>query len=338
MSVLDINVSEPTFVRAAMKTAGTRRTDGGFGSMWRHGRAHVRWAEQSLRRQAATLTPDVVLEIQDIGATRQPFLILQDLSYELLLGRYRSGGVPHFRGLSARRIHQLRDRQVALYHEAAMLLPMSRWLAEDMVASGVPRERVTVVNPGVNIPPRREATLPARRRSVVHRLLFVGRDFDTKGGMQVVRAFHLLRAELGNRIELTIIGPGRWPLAGEVPEGVSFEGLQSRVRVAEALDTHDLLVVPSIMEGFGIIFAEALVRGLPCIGRNTCAMPEIIDQATGGRLVETEDPEDLAKLIVSTLADDSLYAACQASVPARIEHYSWERAARQVAGVVDGLV
>ncbi len=67
--------------------------------------------------------------------------------------------------------------------------------------------------------------------------------------------------------------------------------------VAAALDSHDLFVMPSRFEGFGIAFVEALIRGLPCIGRRACAMPEIIDEASGGRLVDTEDPHELAELV-----------------------------------------
>jgi len=99
---------------------------------------------------------------------------------------------------------------------------------------------------------------------------------------------------------------------------------------------HDLFVMPSRFEGFGMAFAEALVRGLPCIGRDACAMPEIIDPASGGRLVRSESPDELADLVVATLADDALYAACVAAAPARREHFTWTRAARQVVATAEG--
>ena len=335
--VLDLDLVEPDPLRAVLRVAGVRRTDGGWRSMWRHGRAHVTYVEQRLRRQAESLSPDVVLEIQDLGVTRRPFLVTQDLSYGLLLKHADGQDVPHFRTLGAGRIRALHERQLAVYREASMLLPMSRWLADDMVAGGVPPERVTVVNPGINVTPR-DTPLPDRRQGPLSRLLFVGRDFDTKAGPQVVAAFRLLRAELGPAVELTVIGPRTWPLHGEIPDGVHFEGPQPRERVADALDTHDLFVMPSLMEGFGIAFAEALVRGLPCIGRRACAMPEIIDPVSGGRLVDSEDPRPLADLVLDALADDALYEACRDAAASRRAHYSWDRAARQVVAAADAVL
>jgi glycosyltransferase involved in cell wall biosynthesis len=126
-------------------------------------------------------------------------------------------------------------------------------------------------------------------------------------------------------------------LRGDVPEGVTFLGFRAAAEIATLLDTHDLFVMPSRFEGFGIAFAEALVRGLPCIGRDACAMPEIIDRASGGRLVTSESPDELADLIVDTLADDALYAACAAAVTARRAHFTWERAAEQVAAIAEGV-
>ena len=97
------------------------------------------------------------------------------------------------------------------------------------------------------------------------------------------------------------------------------------------MDEHDLFVMPSRFEGFGIAFAEALIRGLPCIGRDDCAMPEIIDPRTGGRLVRSDSPDELAAIIDESLNDDLLYANCAAAADDRREHYSWARAADQIA-------
>ncbi|WP_448631442.1 glycosyltransferase family 4 protein [Cellulomonas soli] len=143
-------------------------------------------------------------------------------------------------------------------------------------------------------------------------------------------ALALLRAELGPQVTLTVAGPERWPLRGEVPDGVEFLGPVPRARVGELMDSHDLFVMPSRMEGFGMVFAEALTRGLPCIGRDACAMPEIIDPVSGGRLVGSERPDELAQVIAGALADDALYAACAEQADARRAHYTWGRAARDV--------
>ncbi|NYI59710.1 glycosyltransferase family 4 protein [Cellulomonas soli] len=328
--VVDLGVELPPALRTPLRLAGARRTPSGWTSTWRHGAATRAAVARTVRRAAVRERPDVVLEIQDLSAPRVPFMVLQDLSYALLLDRFGPDGVPHFRALGRRRIEQLRRAQDRVYAQAAMLLPMSRWLGDHLVAHGVPAERVRVVNPGAGAPVAVGSPVPERRTGPVRRLLLVGRDFDTKGGAQVVAAFALLRAELGPAVSLTVAGPDRWPMHGDVPDGVDFVGRVPRARVGELMDTHDLFVMPSRMEGFGMVFAEALMRGLPCVGRDACAMPEIIDPTSGGRLVGSESPDELARVVLDTLDDDALYAACAAQADARRAHYTWGRAAREV--------
>jgi glycosyltransferase involved in cell wall biosynthesis len=336
--VVDVGVELPAPVRLPLRLAGARRTAGGWTSTWRHsGPTHVA-VERAVRRGTARTRPDVVLEIQDLGAPGAPFMVLQDLSYALLLDRFGPDGVPHFRALGRRRIDALRRRQERVYEAADALLPMSRWLADDLVAHGVPADRVRVVNPGTGEPVAVGTPVPQRRTSPVRRLLLVGRDFDTKGGAQVVAALALLRAELGDTVRLTVAGPAHWPLRGDVPDGVDFLGPVPRSTVGDLMDSHDLFVMPSRMEGFGMVFAEALTRGLPCIGRDACAMPEIIDPESGGRLVRTERTDELAEAVLAALADDGLYARCAARADERRMHYTWARAAREVLAAAEQVL
>jgi glycosyltransferase involved in cell wall biosynthesis len=329
----DLPVNLPPAVASALRLAGARRTPAGWTSMWRHGAPTRAAVAGNLRRAADRAAPDLVLEIQDLGVTRAPFAVLQDLSYAMLLDVYGPDGVPHFRALGRRQIDRLRRAQERVYERATRLLPMSAWLGAHLVAQGVPADRVVVVNPGANSAVPVGTPVPTRRAGPVQRLLFVGRDFDTKGGAQVVAAFARVRAELGERVSLTVAGPARWPLDGAPPDGVEFLGRVPGGRVGELMDSHDLFVMPSHLEGFGIVFVEALMRGLPCIGRDACAMPEIIDAADGGRLVRGDTPAELADLVVATLADDRLYAACAAAADRRRAHFTWERAALQVVDV-----
>lgn len=332
VTVRDVEVGLSVAERHAVRLLSARRTPAGWTSPWRHA-AYTRAAvADRVRRAGARSGVDVVLEVQDLGVTPVPFAVLQDLSYALLLDMYGPDGVPHFRALGRRRIEALRRRQDTVYEHAAMLLPMSAWLGDSLVAHGVGRERVTVVNPGANVPVPAGTPVPHRRTGTVRRLLFIGRDFDTKAGPQVVAAFEHLRAHWDTPVTLTVAGPTTWPLRSAPPEGVDFLGRVPFDRVGELMDTHDLFVMPSLLEGFGIVFVEALVRGLPCIARDACAMPEILG-ADGGRLIRSQDPVELADQIVAALQDDDLYAACARAADRRRQHYTWARAADQVVDV-----
>lgn len=334
--LVSLGTELPEVTRHALRVLGLRRTATGMQSMWRQHPVTQELVARRLRAAAAADRPDVILEIQDLTAFEQPFMVVQDLNYRLLVDRFGRDGVPHFRSLSRSRVSALLDRQERIYASSAMLLPMSNWLADSLRRSGIPESRITVVNPGVNA--GADVRVAPRRQGPTSKLLFVGRDFDTKAGSQVVQAFKRLRADIGPGITLTIAGPSSWPLPGEVPPGVDFRGRVPAATVGDLMDSHDLFVMPSLFEGFGIVFAEALIRGLPCIARDDCAMPEIVDRESGGRLVTSESPEELADAILDALQDDDLYRRCADRATERRQHYTWSRAADQIAAAAKTVV
>ena len=325
----DLDLTLPLPVRQALRIMGTRRTHGSWKSAWRHSASGLTLVERRLQKVVRSSDVDRVLEIGDVGVVDRPFYILQDLSYELLLEHWGADGVPHFRTLGLKSLERLRDRQQEVYSKAAGIIAMSDWLGRSLARSGVPQERIHVVHPAVNVPMRASEVVPQRRQKEIKRLLFVGRDFDTKAGDQVLQALSLIRADHGPSIRLTIAGPKVWPTT-EIPEGVDFLGSVRSSRLQSLYDEHDLFVMPSRFEGFGIVFAEALSRGLPCVGRRACAMPEIIDEESGGRLIDSDDPAVLADVILGALADDHLYELCAAASAHMRRYYSWDRAAAEV--------
>jgi glycosyltransferase involved in cell wall biosynthesis len=92
--------------------------------------------------------------------------------------------------------------------------------------------------------------------------------------------------------------------------------------------------MPSRFEPFGVVFAEALARGLPCIARDAYAMPEIVTPGVSGALVTGDDEYELAAAIAVALIDDALYEACYERAQEVAAYFSWERAARQTTQII----
>jgi glycosyltransferase involved in cell wall biosynthesis len=363
VELVDLGINFPLPVRVGLKAACARRYRGRWVSMWRHSRPARWYGEAALARAAGRRPVDAVLQIQDLATFGSlPYLLYQDLSYDVLLERADApGGLSHFPTLSRDAVLRLRDRQRSIYAGAAGVLAMSRWFADHLVeVSGVPADRVHVVHPGASaldpagrlVGPAGAAGLGAagpggavgwgggpaaaagrRRSGPRRRLLFVGRDFHTKAGEVVVAATALLRRDVDPAITVTVVGPSSWPLPGEIPPGVDFRGLLPVGVLARLYDEHDLFVLPSRFEGFGISFVEALAHGLPCVGRRAFAMPEIVTPGENGDLVDGDDPADLAGRIAALLADDALYERVGAAAGDVVRHYSWGRAADDVLAI-----
>lgn len=320
--VVDAGVHVPAPARRLLQAVHVKIRNGQLISLWEQGSLTDRYCRTQLSKRDDV---DVMLQMQDLAAVDVPFLLYQDMSFDALL-KLRDEGLDVFRVLSTKEMQRRRARQLGIYAKAAGVVAMSRWLADSLVNdTGLPRDKVHVVHPGLvagNSAPLPERPSPRRR------LLFIGRTFASKGGDLALKALALLRDQVDPRITLTIAGPPAMP-GGEIPEGVNFLGALPSREVAKLYDTHDLFVLPTRIEGFGIVFAEALARGLPCVGRNNFAMPEIIQAPRYGSLLDGEDPAQLAGLIADALADDDLYARCAKDAEATKAYYSWDRAARE---------
>ena len=339
----DVGVQFGRAARLTLKALHARRAPSGPVSVWQHSSLTDGLITHRLRHGIATSMPEVVLEIQDLGIVDRPYATYQDLTYDVLLGLLDSGHqLTHFPGFSRRRLEARAERQRRIHHQASAILVMSRWLADELAATGLPRRRIHVVHPGINtaLPVIDESLAPNKgpfRPDTAPRLLFVGRDFFSKGGDLVVRAHELLRREHDPETTLVVAGPAAWPLRRPPGPGVRFVGHISRQQVAEELRHADLLLMPSRFEGFGIAIAEALVSGTPVIARRAFAMPEIIRPGHDGELITDDDHVTLAATVLRCFQDEELYRRVWTGRQVAAERWSWSRAAGEIVDILSDL-
>jgi glycosyltransferase involved in cell wall biosynthesis len=352
--VTDLGVQVPPYSRAVMKALHTRYYGGRLTTTWVYSRFTDRYMQRALCRELGRghgRQCEAAVVIDDLATLPVPFFTYYDSSWDLLLSAVENADdLACLRAITPSILTRRRDRQVAVYQEAAGVIAFSRWHARSLVEqSGVPAEKVHVAHPAVkghlddsSASGRSERTLlrpVPRREGPRRRLLFVGRqhqsyDFYRKGGDLAVGALAILRREYDPQITLTIVGVEKWPLPGGPPDGVSLLGVLPAEEVRALYDSHDLFVMPSRFEPFGLVFAEAIARGLPCIARNACAMPEIVTPGLSGALVDGDDEYDLAGVIAAALSDDRLYENCAGRATAFAAYFSWERTADDVVRAI----
>jgi glycosyltransferase involved in cell wall biosynthesis len=71
----------------------------------------------------------------------------------------------------------------------------------------------------------------------------------------------------------------------------------------------DVFVLPSLLEGFGIVFLEAMYQRKPCVGVRAGAVPEVIEDQVTGLVTDPGDAQALAKALVRLLSNQSLASA-----------------------------
>ena len=207
----------------------------------------------------------------------------------------------------------------------------------------IPLERIHVVHNGIDSDTFRP--LSDVEREPGH-ILCVGNTEDrNKGGRYLFEALHLLRDDLD--FHLTLVDQKKSNLK-MAPRLVRRYGLHSRVTFAGRVSTEELVrlynraevvVSPSLYEGFGLPAAEAMACEAPVIATTAPAFPEVIDHDETGWLVPPADSQALADAIRMLMADAHLRARLgRAGREAIRQRFNWRRAAEGTLDVYGRLL
>ena len=182
--------------------------------------------------------------------------------------------------------------------------------------------------------------LPDARR-VPRTILFVGDSEDrNKGARYLIEAC----ARLQHEIDFTLLFKDKKEKDMKVvPPLVWKHGLKRFVEYIPRLTTDELVrlynsaqvvVSPSLYEGFGLPAAEAMACGAAVVATTAGAFPEFIDNGRTGILVPPGDAEALAAAIKALLLDPERCLAMGAAASESIRtNFTWERTARETLDV-----
>lgn len=165
-------------------------------------------------------------------------------------------------------------------------------------------------------------------------LLSVARQYRRKDTATLLAALPaVLRVHPGVRVR--IVGGG--PELPALERRAEAAGLGGAVRfLGEVADDRevrreyfraDLFCLPSLQEGFGIAFLEAMAAGLPVVAAAAGAVPEVVPDGEVGVLVPPRDPEALAAALVRLLSDADLRRRLGEAGRRRAAAYDWSAVA-----------
>jgi glycosyltransferase involved in cell wall biosynthesis len=173
-------------------------------------------------------------------------------------------------------------------------------------------------------------------------LLYLGKDWERKGGPLAVEIAERMRAA-GRRVRLHVVGcrPELGERAG--PDGfVTVHGPlyqndpEQSARLAELFWRSHFLVVPTLAECFGIVFAEAQAFGLPPVSRAVDAVPSIVlDGETGLLFAADAGAEVYAERMLALTAEPGAYRAMARRAREWFgERLTWERTAEGIVAAM----
>ena len=190
------------------------------------------------------------------------------------------------------RRYERRRREIAL---ADVIIANSSLTARSHVAAGADPAKVIVV-PLAAPPPVTKIAGDERPGKRPLDVIWAGSFSLRKGAHYLLEAWRLLRP--GDNATLHVYGQLQLPagLAATATERVVFHGSVPKATLFEAYQSADVLVFPTLSDGFGMVVTEAMAHGLPVITTDQAGAAELVS-SDNGFIVPAADPRALAQAL-----------------------------------------
>ena len=244
---------------------------------------------------------------------------------------------------------ELRDR-VATYRSSAesavRIIAISEHTKQTLIdVYGIDAGKIDVVyngcGPEFRVIDDESELAEARGKYGLYRpyLFYPAATWPHKNHKGLFTALRLLKERDGYDGELVLTGIAQARNA-EILGEIERSGLTGDVRILGHIPNRelpflynlaDMLVFPSLFEGFGIPLVEAMACGCPVVCANVTSIPEVVGAA--GVFFDPSSPEDMAEKIRSVRGSPDKADRMRAAGFERVKSFTWENAARKTVEV-----
>ncbi|WP_044063455.1 glycosyltransferase [Alloprevotella sp. oral taxon 473] len=221
---------------------------------------------------------------------------------------------------------------------ATQVVYSSEWSARNAIDHyEASPDKVHVIEFGSNlIVPASEQTLP-QYQEVCH-LLFVAKDWEMKGGQEVLDTYRLLQQK-GFPCQLTLIGkhPNNLPEDVEAIDFLDKSKTEGRALLVQKFREANFFFMPTKFDCFGIVYAEAATFGLPSLATNVGGVSQVVREGVNGMLFSPNDtPETMAERIIALYQHREAYEQlCRSAQTDARQRLNWQVWGEKMQGILE---
>lgn len=229
-------------------------------------------------------------------------------------------------------VGRLIEKIYLLLYKQVKFLTISLSTKSDLIASGILAQNITVLPMGFNFSLPNK--LPQKNKEPT--VIFLGRLAKSKGIPDAIKAFSIIHKSLP-KSKFWIVGRGTkeyeeylHSLVGELglTSDIDFKGFVSEKVKFELLSESQIILVPSIREGWGLIVPEANIVGTPAVVYNCPGLRDVTKNGRNGMVVKDNSPEALAEESLKLLQDNKLYRSLCVSSIKFAKSLNWDDTAK----------
>lgn len=278
-----------------------------------------------LKTQIEELAPDIV-HAHMPPAELYTFLAMKISRHKPRFVISKHNDEPFFKGIGSSKLASLIARSAD--HIIAISHAVKRFLAEKI--SSIDPENMTVIHYGISnekfLSNEKKNRITARsllRVSDKTKVIgVIARLVPQKNISLLLRAVSLIDRD---DLIVTILGEGF--LREDLEREARDFGLSTRVHfmgkrsdIEHLIHAFDVLVLPSVHEGLGLVLLEAMVAEVPIVASRVSAIPEIIEDRTSGLLFDSGNAVQLAQAIQFVLNDEELSVSLVKNARKRVDN------------------
>lgn len=168
-----------------------------------------------------------------------------------------------------------------------------------------------------------------RKDSQKLKILFVGSMNQRKGLADLFNALNIINSK---KASLTIIGRPAMPMSFYRTQYADFKHIAScsNEKVTSIMRRHDVLVLPSIVEGCALVQLEALACGLPIIITRNTGGEDFVDEKETGFIVPVGNPEKIAEKIEWLICNHNILPEMSILAKQKANKYKWNNYAKSI--------
>jgi glycosyltransferase involved in cell wall biosynthesis len=227
-----------------------------------------------------------------------------------------------------RHLRTLQAERTARRHEefrlADRVVANSQLTARTWAAAGLDGSKIRVVTYGSPQFDRSGVGGGSRGEGPL-RLVWAGTFSVRKGAHYLLEAWH--KWNPGKNAVLEVYGSVRLPatLLGGLPENIVFRGPSPQRVVFDAFSHADLLVFPTLADGFGLVVTEAFSRALPVLTTRQAGASDLIEDRVNGLLVAAGSAEELVGALSWSAEHRADLRAMREAALSSAERNQWHR-------------
>lgn len=291
--------------------------------------------EYSARHTFARARELGLATIYDVPAPEPRFV--QDI-LDRQVARFPELQTPFYWHTAAREPRRIAYRR-AEWNLADRVIAASGFTRDSFARAGCDISKVRVVPYGAPVPADREEALRGGSKDGEPlRCLWAGTFSIRKGAHYLLEAWQ--QADLGSHAQLDVFGSQGLParLIAPAPAGVTFHGPVSRAALMTHYHRADLLLFPTLCDGFGMVATEAWSRGLPVLTTPHAGAADLLRPGENGLSVPPADTPALAAMLSWCLDHRRELRQMRAAAHATAAGWQWSDYRRALVAALHPVV